>query len=165
MKINIIWLNLFCGFRGKIIKFTEIRASSLSRLRASMLDFALLANRFITVSPHGQFAPTEFVPMNSYYTFYMYFEFVSHRQWIKEQEINMFCFIVCTILSFFLGMRKINLKHLIARWVNVGANSVGVNSPWGKTGRQRLHHAHLCSKMSLILGSTRRCPDLQQIIN
>ena len=91
---------------------------------------------------------------------HVYFEFISQRQWIKELEINMFCFIVCTILSFFLSMRKVNLKHLIAGWVNVGANS-----PWGETGRHRLRHAHLCSNMSLIQGSTIMCPDLQQIIN
>ena len=32
--------------------------------------------RFIPVSPHGKFAPTEFAPMNLSYTFY--FDFVSH---------------------------------------------------------------------------------------
>ena len=30
---------------------------------------------------------------------------------------------------FFLGKRKINFKHLMARGVDVGANS-----PWGETG-------------------------------
>ena len=38
------------------------------------------------------------------------------------------------MLSFFLGKRKINFKHLIARGVDVGANSVKPNSPWGETG-------------------------------
>ena len=36
-------------------------------------------------------------------------------------------------------MRKINFKHLIARSVDVGANSVGVNSPWGETGRHSMN--------------------------
>ena len=40
----------------------------------------------------------------------------------------MFCFIVHTILSFFLRIRKINLKHLIARWVNVGAKPADTSS-------------------------------------
>lgn len=44
---------------------------------------------FISVSPHSEFAPTEFN---------LYFEFVSHFQWIEEREINMFCFIVRTML-------------------------------------------------------------------
>ena len=33
------------------------------------------------------------------------------------------------MLSFFLGKRNLNFKHLIASWVDVG-----VNSPWGKSG-------------------------------
>ena len=41
----------------------------------------------------------------------------------------MFWFMLRTILSFFFGTRKINFKHLIARSVDVGANSVGANSP------------------------------------
>ena len=53
----------------------------------------------------------------------------------------MFCFIMRAILSFFLSMKKINLKHLIARWVDVGANSVGANSPWGKTSRDQLEYS------------------------
>ena len=37
---------------------------------------------------------------------------------------------MCIMLSFFRGKRKkINSKHLIARRVDVGANS-----PWGETG-------------------------------
>ena len=36
-----------------------------------------------------------------------------------------FCSIVRTMVSFFLGKRKINFKHLIASWVDVGANPVG----------------------------------------
>ena len=42
--------------------------------------------RMIRVSPHGEFAPALFVPMNSSWTFY--FEFASHLQWIKEREIK-----------------------------------------------------------------------------
>ena len=37
-------------------------------------------------------------------------------------------------MSFFLGKGKIDFKHLIARYADVKANSVGANSPWGKTG-------------------------------
>ena len=57
--------------------------------------------RFIPISPHGKFAPTEFAPMNSTLTFY--FEFVNHLQWIKEREINKFCFIVGTIIIVFFS--------------------------------------------------------------
>ena len=46
-----------------------------------------------------------------------------------------FCFIVRIMLSFFLCKRKMNFKHLIASWVDMGSNSLGANSPWGETGR------------------------------
>ena len=51
----------------------------------------------------------------------------------KVNQIDM-----CTMLSSFLGKRKINFKNLIASWVDVGANSVGVDLPWGKTGSYQL---------------------------
>ena len=38
---------------------------------------------------------------------------------------NKLCFIVRTMLSFFVSKRKINFKHLIARWDDVLVNSVG----------------------------------------
>ena len=91
----------------------------------------LLGYRF---SPN-QFAPMN--PMNSSWTFC--FEFADHLQWIKEREVNMFCevFFHHAHNLFFLGKRKINFKRLIACWVDVGANSVWANSPWGETGRYR----------------------------
>ena len=49
----------------------------------------------------------------------------------------MFCVVLFHCVPnvvFFLGKRKINFKHLIASWVNVGANLTGANSPWGETG-------------------------------
>ena len=70
----------------------------------------LVEERFIQVSPHGKFAPTEFAPHERNLNF-----LCRVRQWINEREVNKFCYIVHTILSFFHDMGKINLKHLIAR--------------------------------------------------
>ena len=50
LPVKISWLIFFCSFRGGNEKFVDIRAGSLSRLAASLLDFALAATLLVLQS-------------------------------------------------------------------------------------------------------------------
>ena len=53
LPVKINWLILFCSFRGGNKKFAEIRAGSLSRLVASLLNFTHKTMPHALVLQHG----------------------------------------------------------------------------------------------------------------
>ena len=67
----------------------------------------------------------------------------------------MFCVVLfhCThnVVFFFLSKRKINFKHLIASCVDMRANLVWANSPWGETGSYPTKYTNTLISMKSII--------------
>ena len=128
-QIKIFGLSVICKFNEtekiNLIYFIALGDMEIPRGKSAW-ERTHGTGGMIPVSPHGEFAPTEFAPMthpklsisSSPVTF-------NGSKNEKQTCFVWFCFIVRTMLTFFLGKRKINFEYLIACWVDVGANSHG----------------------------------------